>query len=199
MADLDFWFSIGSTYSYLTVSRLDDELAKHGLSARWRPFNVRRIMRAQNNNPFGDKPAKSAYMWRDIARRANRFDIPVQVPAPYPIDDLPLANQIAVLGMSEGWGKAYVQEAYRLWFQQGLSAGEEPNFSRALTAAGQDPEPTLARARSDTAVGMLEAETDAAEAAGVFGAPTLSVNGELFWGDDRIPDAIAWCQGHTIA
>ena len=103
MPALDFWYSIGSTYSYLTVMRIAEHCAAQGVDVVWRPFNVREIMIEQNNIPFAGKPVKSAYMWRDIERRAALYDLPVRVPAPYPLDHLPLANQVAVLGMAEGW------------------------------------------------------------------------------------------------
>jgi 2-hydroxychromene-2-carboxylate isomerase len=65
---IDFWFSTGSTYTYLTVSRLPKiAAAAEGVRFNWRPFSVRAIMREQNNIPFAGKPVKSAYMWRDIS------------------------------------------------------------------------------------------------------------------------------------
>ncbi len=140
---IDFWFSIGSTYSYLSVMRLAEVAAATGIDFVWRPFNVRAIMIAQNNIPFANKPVKAAYMWRDIGRRAAKYGLSPKLPAPYPIADLPLANQVALLGMAEGWGRDYVAESYRLWFDEGVPAGAEPNLSNSLRAAGQDPETIL--------------------------------------------------------
>ena len=87
---IDFWFSIGSTYSYLTIMRLKDVERQIGIAFEWRPFSVRRIMIEQNNVPFAEKPVKSAYMWRDIERRAAAYDVPVRVPAPYPLREFDL-------------------------------------------------------------------------------------------------------------
>ena len=67
---IDFWFSTGSTYTYLAVSRLEKVAAAERVRFNWRPFSVRAIMREQNNIPFVGKPIKTRYMWRDIARRA---------------------------------------------------------------------------------------------------------------------------------
>lgn len=197
MKPIEFWYSIGSTYSYLTVMRLDDVARQTGVEFRWRPYNVRRVMIEQKNIPFADKPVKSAYMWRDIERRAARYHLPVKVPAPYPLDDLALANQVAVLGMQDGWGLAYSVETYRLWFQQGLPSGSEPNLSQSLRAIGQDPAATLAMARSPAIEHALDRQTDMALAKGVFGAPSFVVGDEVFWGDDRLEDAITWARhGH---
>jgi 2-hydroxychromene-2-carboxylate isomerase len=194
MPRIDFWFSIGSTYSYLSVMRLGRVSAETGIDFVWRPFNVRAIMVAQNNIPFANKPAKTAYMWRDIARRAGKNGLAPRLPAPYPIADLPLANQVALMGMREGWGIAYVRETYRFWFEEGEVAGADPNFSRALRAAGQDPAATLARgAREEAAVALAE-ETERAMALGIFGSPSFVVDEEVFWGDDRLEDAISWAR-----
>ena len=198
MPEIDFWYSIGSTYSFLTVMRLDDWCAEHNASVNWRPFNVRTVMTVQQNVPFMGKPVKSAYMWRDIERRAAKYHIHAQLPAPYPISDLALANQVALLGMGEGWGKDFTQTLYRIWFEESVEAGSEPAITEALHRCQQDPRFILARARSPDTVAALEAETEQATKLGVFGAPSLVVRGEVFWGDDRLDDALSWSRvGHV--
>ena len=95
--DIDFFFFIGSTYTYLTVMRIDRVVADVGVQVRWRPFNVRQIMIEQNNIPFRGKPEKMRYMWRDVRRRAERYDIPFIDEPPYPVDPDNLANRVGVL------------------------------------------------------------------------------------------------------
>ncbi|MGV6847116.1 MAG: DsbA family protein [Marinibacterium sp.] len=194
MAPIDFWFSIGSTYSYLTVARIADRLRDSGLSVTWRPFDVRTIMLAQNNVPFRDKPEKTAYMWRDIERRASGYGLPVRVPAPYPLTDLALPNRIALLGMSEDWGEPYVRGAYRRWFVDGLAPDQQPNLTASLHEAGQSADDVIERANAPAIVQALENETETAWQLGVFGSPSFVVAGELFWGDDRLEDATAWAR-----
>ena len=82
-------------------------------SSIWRPFNVRAIMREQNNIPFTTKPIKADYMWRDIERRARLYKLPVKVPAPYPLQMFDLANRVAIVGKREGWCADYVRATYR--------------------------------------------------------------------------------------
>jgi 2-hydroxychromene-2-carboxylate isomerase len=197
MAGIDFWFSIGSTYSYLSVMRLQRVSAETGVAFRWRPFNVRAIMREMENIPFANKPIKANYMWRDVARRAAMYGLSPQVPAPYPIKELELANRIAIVGMAEGWGEDYVRAAYVGWFERGEPAGEDPNLSAAITAAGQDAAAVLERANGPAGVEGLAAATDEARRIGIFGSPTFVVNGELFWGDDRLDDAVSWLRGEA--
>ena len=99
---IDFWFSTGSTYTYLAVSRLDAVATAEGVRFNWKPFSVRAIMREQNNSPFAGKPVKMGYMWRDIERRAAGYGLPVKVPAPYPLKEFDLANRLAVLPPKAG-------------------------------------------------------------------------------------------------
>ncbi|WP_299789400.1 2-hydroxychromene-2-carboxylate isomerase [uncultured Marivita sp.] len=198
MQAIDFWYSIGSTYSYLTVMRLDDYCEAEGISVNWRPFNVRAIMVEQNNVPFKDKPVKTAYMWRDIERRADLYGLPLAVPAPYPLEHLVLANQVALLGMQEGWGKSFTIASYRAWFVDGLPAGSDPNLSNSLKHAGQEPTTTIERAQSPAVIEALDRETRTCKALGVFGSPSFVVGREVFWGDDRLDDAIKWAKDRTL-
>ena len=114
MKEIEFWFSIGSTYTYLSVTRLAAVTEKTGASFSWQPFSVRKIMRDMDNIPFPpSKQVKVDYMWRDIERRAQGYGFTANVPAPYPLQELDLANRVAVLGRQEGWCEDYVQGTYR--------------------------------------------------------------------------------------
>ncbi|SDW54504.1 2-hydroxychromene-2-carboxylate isomerase [Ruegeria halocynthiae] len=199
MPEINFWYSIGSTYSFLTIMRLDDWCEENDATVTWRPFNVRTVMSEQQNIPFAGKPVKSAYMWRDIERRAAKYHIHAKLPAPYPISNLALANQVALLGMQDGWGKAFTQNLYRIWFEDGIEAGNENAISEALNRCQQDARLILARANSPDVSNALEAETNAAIRKGVFGAPSFVVRDEVFWGDDRLDDALSWVRvGHVV-
>jgi 2-hydroxychromene-2-carboxylate isomerase len=196
---IDFFFTMGSTYTYLAVTRLPDVARASGVTFRWRPFHLLTILNEMKHVPFADKPAKMGYMWRDIERRAAMHGIPITVPAPYPAKQSGFANQVALLGMQEGWGEAFVREAYRQWFQLGHETGSEPNVSNALRAIGQDTADVLARAAGDAVKNALAAETERARALGIFGSPTFVVDGhELFWGDDRLEDAISWAKSGRV-
>ena len=197
-ASIEFFFTMGSTYSYLSVMRLDSVAQASGVAFTWRPFHLLTILNEMKHVPFADKPAKMGYMWRDIERRASMYGLPVRVPAPYPARQSVVANQIAVLGMREGWGQAFVKEAYRQWFQLGHETGSEPNVSASLRAIGQDPARVLARAAGEDVVAALAAETERAKTLGIFGSPTFVVGGELFWGDDRLEDAISWLRDGRV-
>jgi hypothetical protein len=128
------------------------------MTFRWRPFHLLIILQEMKHIPFADKPAKSAYMWRDVERRAAMYDIPVKLPTPYPAKRSVVANLVALVGMREGWGEDFVRAAYRRWFQNGQETGCEPNVSESLREIGQDPERVLALANSDDTNAALTAE-----------------------------------------
>lgn len=189
---IDFWFSIGSTYSYLSVMRLHGIERSHDVRFNWRPFNVRTIMVEQNNRAFTGKPVKAAYMWRDIQRRAAMYGLPAQVPTPHPLKDLELADRLMTVAAEEGWCPEYAIAAYRRWFQHGEEPGIEPNLSDSLRDVGQDPARVIAKATTEATANASQAATDQARSLGIFGSPTFVVDREVFWGDDRLDDALRW-------
>ena len=195
----EFWFSVGSTYGYLTVARLPKIEAAEGISFDWRPFNVREIMIEMDNVPFAKKPVKATYMWRDIERRSVMYGLHPTLPAPYPIQEFDLANRIAVLAREQGWCREYVTETYRQWFEHGKAAGGADNLETTLGTLGHNLNTVIAEAGSD---GIAEAYRDATQEArnrGIFGAPSFVVDGELFWGDDRLEDALSWHKTGRVA
>lgn len=191
---LDFFFFIGSTYTYLSVMRIESAAAAAGVEVRWRPFFLREILIEQGNSPFVGKPVKMRYMWRDLERRAARHGIEFAGVPPYPVDPDGLANRLACLACREGWGPGLVQETYRSWFLGHKAPGEETETRHLLSRLGKAPGPTIARADSQENRDYLAAETQAARDLGLFGSPTFAVGTEIFWGDDRLEDAIAWSQ-----
>ena len=194
MNEVNFWFSIGSTYTYLTVNRLQELAIKENIKFNWHPFSVRKIMMDMDNIPFTppSKKIKSDYMWRDIERRANFYGFEAKVPAPYPLKEFDLANQIAVLGMSEGWGIDYVVKTYQRWFQQGKEPATEPNLAEILQELNLDHQETIQKANDNKIKEQYLNNTNFAYKKGVFGSPSFIYNDEVFWGDDRLEDCIKW-------
>jgi len=177
---IDFWFSIGSLYAYLSVMRLGEVERASGIAFRWRPFSVRQIMIEMDNVPLRNKPVKAAYTWRDIERRAALYGLPIRLPAPYPLAAFDTANRVAVLGTGEGWVADYVRATYLRWMQQGQEPGIEPNLGDSLREIGQDPARVLAAAGGDQVGAAYAAATEEARQLGIFGSPTFVVGKELF-------------------
>jgi len=191
---LDFYLEFASTYSYPAAMRIGTLADAGGVAVRWRPFLLGAIFKAQgwDNSPFNIYPAKGRYMWRDLERICGRLGLPFRRPDPFPQPSL-LAARVAHVGLDEGWGEAFCRAVYAAEFGDGRSIGEEGVLRGLLQGLGVAAEPALARARSDEIKARLRDATAEAERRGVFGAPTfICADGELFWGHDRMADALAW-------
>ena len=191
MHGIEFWFAVGSTYTWLAVSRVAPLVERGQISVSWLPYSTRVIMSELGTLPK-NAPVKLDYMWRDIARRSARLGLDAALPAPYPLKAYDRANHVATLAAAEGWCLDYLLATYDLWMTDHLPPGEDANLVRALGRVGRDPDPTLARADAPETAAAFAANTDAARRLGIFGAPTFRVGDELFWGEDRLDDALDW-------
>ncbi|MBL8318090.1 MAG: 2-hydroxychromene-2-carboxylate isomerase [Burkholderiaceae bacterium] len=194
---LEFFFFIGSTYSYLSVMRAEAAAHAAGVDLVWRPFSVRTLMREQNNSPFVGKPVKMRYMWRDLERRALRFGIPFDGIPPYPIDADELANHLATLAALEGWCPEFVQAACRTWFLGKQDPGRPEVLRSILEGLGRPADRCLAQASSDAVRDAYRSRTARARELGLFGSPTFVFGTEPFWGDDRLEDALEWARANA--
>ena len=195
MKDIDFYFSIGSTYTYLSVTRIIDVEKKHQVRFNWKPFSVRAIMKEMNNIPFPkDKINKVNYMWRDIERRAESYGFFAKTPVPYPLSEFDLANQIAILGLDKGWGTDYIRLTYKKWFQEGKEPAIDPSISEICKELGLNKNEIVSEAKSEIFEKKYISNTDSARENKVFGSPSFIVENEIFWGDDRMEDAINWAK-----
>jgi len=193
--NIDFYFSIGSTYTYLTVTRILDVEKKHQIKFNWKPFSVRVIMKEMDNIPFPkDKINKVNYMWRDIERRAEGYGFFAKTPVPYPLSEFDLANQIAILGLDKGWGTDYIRLTYKKWFQEGKEPAIDPSISEICKELGLKKDEIISEAKSEIFEKKYISNTDSARKKKVFGSPSFIVENEIFWGDDRMEDAINWAK-----
>ena len=193
MSNIDFYFSIGSTYTYLTVTRILDVENKHQVKFNWKPFSVRAIMKEMNNIPFPkEKMNKVNYMWRDIERRAEGYGFFAKTPVPYPLSEFDLANQIAILGLEKDWGIDYIRLTYKKWFQEGKEPAIEPSISEVCNELKLNKDQIISDALNKEIQDKYEANTNSARENKIFGSPSFIVKKEVFWGDDRMEDAIKW-------
>ena len=193
---LDFWFEFASTYSCLTALRIEAAAEAAGVDLRWRPFLLAPIFAAQgwNSSPFNLYPSKGRYMWRDVARRAGRAGLSIVKPEAFPQNSL-VAARLALAGRDAGWLPGFTRALFRAEFCEGRNIAEEAVLTAALRAAGADPSLAFPLARSEEVKGRLKAETELAKSLGIFGAPTfVTEDGELFWGDDRLEEALTWAK-----
>ena len=194
MKKIEFWYSIGSTYTYLSTQRLGQIESQNEVKFEWMPFSVRSRMIEMENVPFmaEKKRDKIDYMWRDVQRRANFYGFDAKIPAPYPLKEFDLANKVAIMGKDQGWIKEYTVLTYKKWFLEHLEPGSEPNLSSTLEEIGLDAKNIIKQAQADDIEQKYLENTEMAKNKGIFGSPTFIVENEVFWGDDRCEDAIKW-------
>ncbi len=193
---LDFWYEFASTYSCLSALRIEESAQAAGVTIRWRPFLLGPIFAAQGwtSSPFNLYPNKGRYMWRDVERRAGRYGLSITRPEIFPQNSL-VAARLALAGREAGWMPAFSKALFRAEFCQGRNIAEEAVLSAALREAGAEPAAAFAASRSEEVKGRLKAETELAKSLGIFGAPTfITEDGELFWGDDRLDEALDWAK-----
>ncbi len=192
---IDFWFEFASTYSYLSAMRIDDQARSAGVTVRYRPFLLGPIFRAQGwtTSPFNLFPAKGNYMWHDVARRAASHGLPFRQPEKFPVYSL-YAARVALMAEDEDWCVPFVRAVFRANFVDGMDIGDPDCVERLLVDLGVDGASVLREAGTASVKDALPAHTEEAMELGIFGAPTFVVGNELFWGDDRLEDAIAAAQ-----
>ena len=194
---IEFWFEFASTYSYLSVLRLPTLAAKAGVKIIWRPFLLGPIFAAQgwDTSPFNIYAAKGDYMWRDMQRRCEALNVAFQKPNPFPQNSL-LAARVAQCALDTPHGIEFCQNVYRMQFAEGKDISEPRVIAFCLQAASLPVKMIDAAQDKSNKLALRNATADAMQR-GIFGAPSLTVGPELFWGDDQLEAAIAWCKAHT--
>ncbi|GHF58709.1 2-hydroxychromene-2-carboxylate isomerase [Seohaeicola zhoushanensis] len=183
---LQFWFEFASTYSYLSVMRIDTLAADAGVEVEWHPFWLGPIFKAQgwDSSPFNLYPVKGAYMWRDMERLCAARGLPFKRPDPFPQNSV-LAARTALLALKHPEGPAFCRAVYAGEFGEGRSI-DDPTFLGQLLSSCGLPSALVEEANSDAGKQGLRDSVAEAMRLGIFGAPSFIFEGELFWGDDRL-------------
>jgi 2-hydroxychromene-2-carboxylate isomerase len=192
---VEFWYEFASTYSYPAAMRIEKAAREAGVAVEWRPFLLGPIFGAQgwNDSPFNVYPVKGAYMWRDLARICARLDLPLQKPSRFPRNGL-LAARVAQVANDDGFAPEFTRAVYTASFAEDREIGEADVIAEILASLEHDPDAVLARATSAESKERLKRTGEEASARGIFGAPSFVVAGELFWGNDRLEDALDWAR-----
>ncbi|HEX2593968.1 MAG TPA: 2-hydroxychromene-2-carboxylate isomerase [Rhizomicrobium sp.] len=193
---LEFWYEFASTYSYPAAMRVERLATAAGVKVRWRPFLLAPIFGAQGwtDSPFNIYAAKGKNMWRDMERICDAEGIPLTLPpVRFPQNGLKAAR-IAVAGEQDGWTPQFTRAVYTANFGLQKDITDDAVLAEILGAIGVNVEDALARANSAENKSLLKAQTDEAIARGIYGAPSFTIGEELFWGNDRLDQAIAWAK-----
>ena len=195
-ATLEFWFEFASTYSHVAAQRIEAVARAADVTIAWRPFLLGPIFRRQgwNDSPFNIYPAKGAYMWKDLERQCVKHGVPFRKPSAFPRPSL-LATRIATaLESSPQRVAQFTRRVYLANFHEDVDTSSDDVVRGLLQATGwADADAVLAQAISAGTKERLRQRSDEALERGIFGAPTCLVVSELYWGNDRLEDAVACC------
>ena len=198
-AMLEFWYEFASTYSYPAAMRIEALAEAAGVEVVLRPFLLGPLFGEQqglHDSPFNAFPVKGRYMWRDLERVCEAHDIPFARPSVFPRNGL-LAARVAVAGLDEGWTPAFTRLVYQANFVRDEDIASREVLAPLVTEAGGDAEAAFEQAASEGVKARLRGHVDIARSKGIFGAPSfVASDGELFWGHDRIDQALDWAVTH---
>ncbi|MGO4304496.1 2-hydroxychromene-2-carboxylate isomerase [Cupriavidus sp. RAF12] len=184
---VEFFFDFGSPYSYLAYKELPRVAARTGATIVWRPMLLGGVFKATGNHSPAEIPAKSEWSNSDTARWAQRYDVPFRQNPFFPINTLALMRgAIGYQRKGEADFHRYVDAVFSAMWEQGKNLNDPNEIGKVLVGTGLDPREAMAMLDDPEVKGELKRVTEAAVARGIFGAPSFIVDGELFWGNDRL-------------
>lgn len=195
---LDFWFDFASTYSYVAALRVDPLCKAAGLTISYKPFLLGPLFVEQlgiKDSPFNAYPVRGRYMWRDLERLCAKYSLPWRRPEAFPRNSV-LAARVACIGADEAWGAQFIRTAFLANFAEDRDIADPQTLGAILGALQLPSQEILERAVSSENKLHLRDQTAQAAALGMFGAPNFVVADEMFFGQDRLEDAIHWALSH---
>lgn len=196
---IEFWYEFGSTYSYPAAMRVERLAQQAGVTVEWRPFLLGPLLHGQQgltDSPFNAFPVKGDYMWRDLQRVCDLEGLPLVHPSQFPRNGL-LAARVAICGLEDGWAPAFSRAVYQANFVDDQDISKAEVLAPLIASVGAGPDEVLAAAATDPVKARLKDYVRQAQARGLFGAPSfVTADGELFWGNDRLEQALDWAVRH---
>ena len=191
MRQVEFYYDLVSPYSYLAYTQLENICEERGAELVLRPMLLGAVHKAAGIKAPIETKAKSRYQWRDIHRWAEHYEVSLEFPEPFPFRTLK-TMRAAVSCSGRGELEAFTREAFALYWQEGGApeglegTDEDGPISSVARRIGADPEKILEGAAASENKRALKDATEEALERGVFGAPAFFVDGEMFWGNDRL-------------
>ena len=183
----EFFFDFGSPTAYLAWTQLPRLVAEAGATLVWRPMLLGGVFKATGNASPVTVPAKGRWMFQDMARWARRYGVALAMNPHFPINTLTLMRGAVGLQMRQPADfERYVETVYRAMWAQPVNMGDAAVMAEVLQRAGFDPAAFSALAGDAEVKAALVANTEEAVARGVFGAPTVFVGEQMFFGQDRL-------------
>jgi 2-hydroxychromene-2-carboxylate isomerase len=182
---LEYFFDYVSPFSYLADSQIPALVQRTGAELIYRPFFLGGVMQASGNSPPATVPAKGAYMGVDIARWLDRYGIEMKFNPHFPVMTVK-PMRAALVALEQGVFPVFHKALFKAMWQDEKNVGDAEVLAEVLTEAGLDAPAILGRIGDDDVKELLKANTAEAVERGAFGAPTFYVEGEMFFGNDRL-------------
>lgn len=195
-APIDFWFDFSSPYGYLLAEKLDDVAAKHGRKVRWHPILLGVIFQATGSRPpvDGNSP-KAKYIFNDFHRSARFMGVPYNPPSRFPLPTQNAGRAYYWLhGQDCALARRFAKAVYRGFFVDDLDISSPETVLDIAVKLGIDRSALEAALQTPEIKARLKDECEQALAAGVFGSPHVIVDGEHFFGADRLPQIERWLE-----
>lgn len=197
MATIEFWYEFASSYSYPTAMRIEEVAERHGVKIVWKPFLLGPIFKAQGwaNSPFNMYPEKGEYMWRDVERICQSQGLAFKRLTIFPQNSV-LAARLALCPAVGTQMIGFSKQVYQAEFGENQDISKPETLAVILNALDIDAQLAFAQAESLDVKAALRSNTQSAIENKVFGAPFfVTSDGERFWGNDRLEQAVAWQAG----
>lgn len=185
MESIDFFYDIGSPYSYLCATQIDGVARKHGREVHWRPMLLGAVFKATGNEMPARVPAKAKWMLSDLHLWAQSYGVPFVWPPSFPPNTVK-AMRACVHAGDKGKVRELSLALFEGYWAHGVDPSSEEGLRKAAGMAGMDATELLAAIETQPVKDALRKSTDEAVARGVFGAPAMLVGEHLFWGNDRL-------------
>jgi 2-hydroxychromene-2-carboxylate isomerase len=197
---IDFYFDFSSPYGYFAAMRIDALAAKYGREVEWHPILLGVVYKTTGGAPLPMVPLKGPYALHDFERTARFHGIPFKLPAAFPLPTQAAARAMLWVHSRHGSERAvaFAKAVYRAYFADGVNIGDPANVVQIGADLGLDPAALSAGMNSVPVRDQLKAEIDLAMARGVFGSPFVIIDGEPFWGFDRVEQMEALLQNGKI-
>jgi 2-hydroxychromene-2-carboxylate isomerase len=190
---IDFYFDFSSPYGYLASTRIDALAARHQRTVKWRPILLGPMFKAAGTAPLVGVPLKGPYSVRDFLRSARFQKVAYIQPIAFPIGTQNAARAFYWLAdRDEGKARRFAISCYATYFGQGIDISAAEKVADIAATLGEDRAAVLAATADPAVKERLKNEVEAALAKGVFGSPYIIVDGEPFWGNDRLDQIDAW-------
>ena len=191
MQEIEFFYDFGSPNAYLVHCTLPGLAARHQAQVIYHPMLLGGVFKATNNqSPFQAFSAvthKLGYIGREVARFCERYDLPFVMNPHFPINTLRLMRG-AIFAQGHSWGRAYIDAVFNAIWLEERDMNNPDIVQEVLSKAGLPVDDILQAAQDPAVKQVLIGATEDAVAAGVFGAPSMIVKGELFFGKDSLDD-----------